>query len=100
MNPTQSATTRTVWKFTIHPWTDLVEMPRGAVPLHVAAQRGEVCVWAEIARDHEDDIVRHRLTAMPTGGVVPRGWRYLGTAHLHEDGVDLVFHVYDGGEVE
>lgn len=94
-----SRATSTIWKFVVEPWTDIVEMPRGARPLHVAAQAGQVCVWAEIDRDREDDLVLRRLSAVPTGGVVMSGWRYVGTAHVDEGDAVLVFHVYDGDEV-
>lgn len=73
----------------------LIEMPRHAKAIHVAAQGDEIMLWAEV--DTEEPMAPrryhvfgtgHRLTANAMNG------RYIGTAHL--SGLGLVFHVYEG----
>ena len=98
MSPSsQSATDeRTIWKFTLAPWTTAIEMPAGARLLHAPEQDQEVCVWAEV--DPGARLVIHRVAAIPTGGRVAGECRYIGTAHIVDLGQHLVFHVYDRGE--
>lgn len=85
-----------VWKFTIQANQTHMEMPAGARLLHVHEQRGQVCVWAEV--DPLAPKVLRKVLAIPTGGRAV-GVSYVGTAHLVYGGGNLVFHVYDGGEV-
>jgi hypothetical protein len=80
-----------IWKFTVQPWQTQMVMPQGARLLHAHDQRGEVCVWAEVATDAPT--VFRKVLVIPTGGLC-NGAQYVGTAHLGE----FVFHVYDGGE--
>jgi len=82
-----------VWKYSLDV-TDRqdIEMPAGAIPLHVGVQRGVVCVWCEVD---------------PTMPKVPTQVRIVGTGHAFEkdrqekhvgtfelDNGSLIFHVY------
>lgn len=89
---------KTVWKFTVHPWDTRVEMPKGARLLHVHEQGGDVCLWAEVdpAAPKVDRVVLVFGTGHP---IRHEQIEYVGTAHLVEAGQSLVLHVYDGGEV-
>ncbi len=87
-----------VWKFTLLPFVaGVAEMPRGAQLLHVAAQGDDVCVW--VLCDMGAKKVYRKVQAVPTGFGAPG--TYVGTAHLDDgDGGELVFHVFDDGEIE
>lgn len=87
----------TIWKFTLDPWRDLVEMPKGARLIHVREQNNGVCVWAEV--DPDAGMVERLVYIVGTGHpLLARVPTYVGTAHIVEAGVPLVLHVYDGGE--
>jgi len=58
--------------------------------LHVANQREQICLWAEV-NTLERECVR-TVYVVGTGGEVPSGTTYIGSA-LMADG-DFVFHVY------
>lgn len=82
---------RAIWKFVL-PIQDTahVLMPVGAVPLCVAEQHGELCLWAEV--DPTAPGLAHtfliRGTGNPFTGVEGA---YLGTAQI---GV-FVWHIYE-----
>lgn len=82
----------TVWKFVIEDPETTVSMPKGAKVLHVAEQRGDVCIWAEV--DPTMPLEPRRFVVAGTGQMLPvyRG-RHLGTVLLA--GGALVFHVYE-----
>jgi hypothetical protein len=91
---------RVVYKYTVEPFSPGgVMMPQGARIVHVAEQSSEVRVWAEV--DPDAPVGRRRLVAVPTGNEVPDGYEHAGSAILRAVGMppmELVFHVYDGGE--
>jgi hypothetical protein len=72
-----------------------LDMPRGAYPLFVAEQQGQICLWARVN---------------PELPKVKRRFRFAGTGHILGDDVGrhvgsvlvrmetLVFHVFDMGE--
>lgn len=82
----------TVWKFVIADPETPVQMPRGARVLHVAEQRGDVCVWAEV--DPSMPLEPRRFVVAGTGHPLPayRG-PFLGTVLLA--GGALVYHVWE-----
>ena len=82
----------TVWKFVITDPETPVLMPEGAEVLHVATQKGEVCVWALV--EPSAPKVERRFVVVGTGHPVPphRG-RFLGTVLLA--GGSLVFHIWE-----
>lgn len=94
--PSQSDSRSTIWKFTITPWQPTLMVPAGAHLIHASEQNGEICFWAEV--DPDAGMVLRNVMAVPTGGY-PGERTYVGTAHLEGGGGELVFHVYDGGEV-
>jgi len=84
-----------VWKFAIT-MEPQVEMPAGAVLLHVDVQDGRPFVWARV--DPEAPTVKWWLPVYGTGHPLDAdGLPYVGTFHLDSD-LALVFHVFDAGE--
>ncbi|MCK8787655.1 hypothetical protein M0638_25130 [Roseomonas sp. NAR14] len=83
---------RAVWKFVLTPKCT-ISMPEGAELLHVAAQGGEVCLWALV--NPERPVETRRFRAFGTGHAIPAGLslRFVGTALLA--GGALVFHVFE-----
>lgn len=82
---------RTIHKYTLNATTNAVSTYERARFLHVANQREQITVWAEV-NTLERECLR-TLHVVGTGGEVPRGAAYIGSA-LMADG-DFVFHVYD-----
>ncbi len=84
-----------VWKFPL-PITDYpkIEMPIGAIPMHVAQQHNQNFLWALI--DPENGIEERAFRLVGTGHRIEDdelfGAEYVGT-FLMMDGV-LVFHVW------
>lgn len=82
-----------VWKFRLpspgsdDPW---VAMPKGAVPLHVAAQDGIGYLWAQVRPDAPE--VRRYVAVYGTGWPIDGSPLYLGTLHIDW----TVWHVYFG----
>lgn len=74
-------------------------IPAGAKLLHVAEQHGELCLWALI--DLTVPVVKRLFRVAGTGHPITgleASWPFVGTGLLM--GGKLVFHVFDGGEVE
>lgn len=87
------AKTLTVYKYELAITDDQeIEMPQGAELLYVAMQYGKLQLWARVFPDSR--IVRRRFRVAGTGHPDARG-RYVGTI-LGQ----LVWHVFDRGEVE
>lgn len=86
---------RKIWKYEIPAEAvfTTIETPCRSYPLAVASQHqpGVVSVWFEI--DTLADPVERRFTVIPTGGTVPDGCVYRGTALAL--GGALVWHVYE-----
>ncbi len=81
-----------VWKYTLsrHGLLTTPQMPFGAKVLTVAAQDGEMRLWAEVdpARAQQE----RQFMAVPTGfDAYLDGTIYLGTVFLD----DLVLHIYE-----
>lgn len=82
-----------IYKYEISPTGKRMALPAGAELLTVGIQGSEAVLWARVSPD-ATKVVR-RIVAIPTGAEAPEGYRYVGTFHMRE----LVFHVFDGGEV-
>lgn len=79
---------RTIFKYKLLGPQTTVNMPEGAVPLHVDNQHGDVCVWFEVdTTKPTKDII---LYSVGTGWAVPEFAKYIGTVLLGE----FVWHVY------
>ena len=86
---------RTVWKYELYAdgETQLRPMPRGATIVHVAEQRGSLCLWAEV--DPNRSLVDRCFVVHGTGHPIEHDGVYVGT--LIHFGGDLVWHVYEVG---
>lgn len=81
-----------IWKLTLSPQFPVIAMPKGAKVLCVHEQRGEVCLWAEVNTNAEQEF--RTFEVYGTGHAIPDGkGKYIGTAFLA--GQSLVFHVYE-----
>ena len=69
----------------------VVVMPVGARIVHVEAQHGVPCMWAEV--DVDAQINKRQFLIVNTGFVIPNGYRYVGTFMLL--GGDYVGHIYE-----
>ena len=81
--------------------TVIVDMPKGARPLHVDVQRGVPYIWALVDPQHES--VKHLFRVAGTGHQIAdkQSENYLGTFFLLFGAPvkeQLVFHVFDVGE--
>lgn len=88
----------TIWKFGL----DIVDgqvltMPRGSRPLAVAEQHGGLQLWAFIP-DTTAQRVSRAIRIRGTGHDCGGAGVYIGSAVTR--GGALVWHVFDGGEVE
>jgi len=83
----------TIWKYTLQiDDGEMIDMPRGARPLAVQVQAGDMCLWAAV--DSRAPLVRHKFNIGGTGHPLPDG-EYIGSV---QDG-PYVWHIFDGGEV-
>lgn len=85
-----------IFKYTIDPFEPhQLRMPRGARILHVHEQNGQLRLWAEVDPDAPEE--QRPIRVVPTGGDVPDfPWEYVGSLHITEQDLQLVFHIYDG----
>lgn len=67
-----------------------IKAPSGAKILHVEAQHEHPTIWFECEPDNPNEPTDIEL--VPTGGIVPEGYDYLGTCLLSRG--NLVLHVY------
>lgn len=86
----------TIWKFPLL-INDLVElqMPKGAVVLHVALQGKQPCLWALVNSTEPTEIRKFRIVG--TGHLISLNevplLTYIGSFLMH--GGALVFHVFE-----
>lgn len=81
---------RTVHKYALTEPTNKVSTFEGARFIHVANQREQVTVWAEVNTMERECLAN--LHIVGTGGEVPSGGRFVGSALMASG--NLVFHVY------
>lgn len=72
-----------------------IEMPEGAEMLQtVGVQNGVPCIWALV--DPENKKEKRTIFIAGTGEhEVGTNTRYLGTYHVQEPGLNLVYHVFE-----
>lgn len=80
-----------VYKYTIQ-LTDeqMLNLPLGAEPLHIATQGDQLCLWCRVHTDRPSRPRRVRI--VETGHPVDDASRYVGTFDI--DNYLLVFHVF------
>lgn len=89
---------RTIWKWQLETADrQTIVIPRDARILCVQTQRETPCLWAEV--DPSNSRVAREIRIHGTGHPIERGDldAYVGTYQL--SGGEVVFHVYDGGEL-
>ena len=89
---------QTIWKFDIDVDDEQqIKMPQLAELLSVQPQKGSVCIWALVNPDNP--IVDRNIIMSGTGHDLSDRLlgKFLGTFQITNG--DLVFHVFDGGEV-
>jgi len=91
---------RVVYKYELLPGSALLDLPRGAEPLHAGTQGHTAYLWALV--DPDEPIAPRMVFAQATGEPMPRAAvnaDYVDTFTIDEDDGPLVFHVFDGGEL-
>lgn len=81
---------RTVHKYVLHGTQQTVSTYEGARFLHVANQREQITVWAEVNTLERECMAT--LHVVGTGQPIPPGVTFVGSALMA--GGDFVFHVY------
>lgn len=81
----------TIWKYEFHlrDGQQCVRVPEGAELHHVHAQKGMVCLWAEV-NPHAKTVER-LFVVHGTGHPIESGDRYVGTAHIN----GFVWHLFE-----
>ena len=79
-----------VWKYKLDTSGGEALLPLGSRSLHFAIQDNTPCVWAEVP-DRYDAQAWRKFRVIRTGGSVPAGARYIGTAHEEV----FVWHLYE-----
>jgi hypothetical protein len=85
---------RTVHKYVLTDVVNQISTYEGARIVHVANQREQITVWAEVNTLERECMAT--LHVVGTGHEVPPGFDHQGTAVMA--GGDYVFHVYAEGE--
>lgn len=88
---------RTIWKYSILPNMNTINVPSGAKPLSVAFQGQELMVWLLV--DPDASKVDRTFAIYGTGHIIPEGREigvFLGTT-VHPT-FGYVIHVFDLGE--
>jgi hypothetical protein len=90
---------RTIFKYPLEVADNqVVRMPAGATILTVQTQWGAPCIWAIV--DDAQPNVNRKLLVVGTGHKLPLDCgQYVGTFQVEVGSADLVFHVFDLGEV-
>jgi hypothetical protein len=93
-----------VWKFPLE-WEDKVQvpMPRGTTILSADVQDGRPVVWG-LVKDFEGDappFVTRAFRVAGTGHPIDEGvpMTFVGTIRVSNHVADLVFHIFDMGEL-
>ena len=91
--------TTSIWKYRLDVADEqIITMPRFAKILTAELQQGEPSIWVHV--DPDERLVPHSILMVGTGHQREDlvGVDYVGTVQMH--GGSLVFHVFDGGEIE
>jgi hypothetical protein len=85
---------RTVYKYPL-PLNDRVtlEIPRGAKPLYVAEQNGQLCLWALVDPEHVEEERGFYILGTGQRTTDDKTTQYVGTAIC--DGGRFVWHVFE-----
>ncbi len=91
----------TIWKYILRiENTQSVQMPKHAVLLSVGMQADKLCLWALV---HPGGKQEHREiyiagTGHPAHARTMERYNFIGTAI--DEGLGLVWHVFDGGPIQ
>ncbi len=93
---------KTVWKYTLLIEDEqTITVPRGSEILHVANQfadyQNQIEIWLRVPVADDVEMVQRRIRIAGTGHPVA-DWPHVGTV-ITLNG-QLVWHVFDGGEIE
>lgn len=87
---------KSVYKYPVGQGLFVLRMPLGAKPLSAQVQNEQPQLWALV--DTDNDHVDHRFYTIGTGHPFPQdAGEFIDTIQLL--GGQLVFHIFDGGEV-
>jgi hypothetical protein len=83
---------RKIYKYEISERRTRLYLPKGHVIRHVATQRDQICIWAEVNTNEKEEVCVF-ISVYGTGQAIPdRGETYLGTVLI--DNGEFVWHVY------
>lgn len=87
----------TIWKYVLAGTGEqTIRLPKGAQLLSAHSQFDAPCLWALV--DASKDAINRRIMMYGTGHAVDEALPFVGTVLMND--AALVFHVFDGGEVE
>lgn len=90
---------RTIWKYAVLTLDDqTIEIPEGARLLHVDDQSGWIMLWALV--DPDARRVSRQIRVVGTGHPIPDDLVLVYVGSLQQANGNLVWHIFDGGEVE
>jgi hypothetical protein len=84
-----------IYKYPL-PWAGDIQIPHGAAPLSVGVQNGDIVLWARV--NPNTNIVRRRFPIYGTGHQIHVRDMLAPLIGTCFDG-DLVWHVFDAGEI-
>ena len=83
---------KTIWKYSINPRQNKIQMPSGAQILSIQTQRGEPQLWALVDPNNKKET--RILQVYGTGWDMPEfPGKYLGSFQVEKE--TLIFHVFD-----
>lgn len=98
---------RVVYKYPLSPWAGDILLPQGAEVLSVAAQQGEILLYAAV-NPHAVSVSRQVVVVGTGMSIDIGGLRFIGTVNVPADlpgdqqlyPHGMFFHVFVGGEGE
>ena len=85
---------KAIWKFPFDITDNItIEMPRGAIPLQVAAQNDVACMWACVDTEAPKESRRFKLRGTGHNADTIDPSKHVGTLFLYSGA--LVFHMFD-----
>ena len=89
---------KTVWKFKVTDTHSIISIPKDAEILEAKLQGEDICIWAIV--NDENEKVNRRVNVIGTGWeVVGDFGKYISTVQIPSSMGELVFHVFDAGEI-